>query len=356
MVFKRRPKPLLGLDISSTAVKLIELGGTREKMRVESYAAVGVPPESVVDKQVVDPEAVGAAIRKAVRAANTRTKATCVAVGGSAVITKVVPMPAGLSEDELEQQISIEADQYIPFPLEEVGMDFEVLGPTESDDGVEVLIAACRNDTIENRVAAVELAGLECKVVDIESHALENACQLISEQLQSSGEGKTVAFIDIGATTTTLNIMHDRNIIYTRDQAFGGKQLTEEIMRHYGLSYDEAGKAKRIGGLPDTYAEEVLQPFVADTIQQINRALQFFFSSHSQVDRIDQIILAGGCASIAGIDQAVEEELEVATRIADPFSNMKIAARAKPKMLKLDSPALMTACGLALRSFDYAAH
>ncbi|MDY6942593.1 MAG: pilus assembly protein PilM [Pseudomonadota bacterium] len=352
-VFRKKIKPLIGLDISSTAVKLIELGGDKDKMQVVSYAAIGLPPESVVDKQIVDPEGVGEAIKRAVKKAGTRTREAVIAVGGSSVITKVVPMPAGLSDDEMEQQIMIEADQYIPFPLEEVGLDFEVLGPSETEEGsVNVLIAACRNETIENRVASVDLGGLKCKIVDIESNALESACHLISAELTLEDSDSAIAFIDVGATTTTLNIMHRDSIIYTRDQSIGGKQLTEEIMAHYGLSYEEAGKAKRIGGLPDGYSDEVLKPFIEDVIQQINRGLQFFFSSNNRVEHISQIVLAGGCASIPGIDQAVEEELEVATRIANPFGGMAIQSRANPKMLKLDAPALMTACGLALRSFD----
>ncbi|HBG29368.1 pilus assembly protein PilM [Candidatus Macondimonas diazotrophica] len=353
MLFKHRIKPLLGVDISSTAVKLLELGGSRQQPQVVSYAAVGLPPDSVIDKQVTDPEAVGQAIRKAVKQSGTRTREAVVAVGGATVISKVITMPADLSEHDLEQQIRLEADQYVPYPLEEVGLDFEVLGAsTEEDHAVDVLLAACRNDIIDSRVAALHLSGLICKVVDIESNALENACLLIAEQMQLQNPDQGVAVIDIGATTTTLNIMHGGSIIYSRDQAFGGKLLTEEIMAHYGLSYEEAGKAKRRGGLPETYGEEVLKPFMQDVSNQIDRALQFFFSSNNRIDKIGQIVLAGGCASIPGLDQTVEEQMEVATRIANPFANMKILPRARPKQLKLDAPALMTACGLAMRSFD----
>lgn len=353
MLFKSRTKPLLGIDISSTAVKLIELGGQRQQLQVTSYAAVGLPADSVVDKQVVDPEAVGQAIRKAVKQSGTRTRDVVVAVGGATVISKVISMPADLSDRELEQQIRLEADQYIPYPLEEVGMDFEVIGPSATeDDSVDVFLAACRTDAIDNRVAAIHLGGLTCKIVDIESNALENACQLIAEQIHLKNADQGIAVVDIGATTTTLNIMQAGNILYSRDQAFGGKQLTEEIMAHYGLSYEEAGKAKRRGGLPESYGEEVLRPFIQDITNQIDRALQFFFSSSSRIEKIGQIILAGGCAGIPGIDQAVEEQLEVATRIANPFASMKIMPRARPKQLKLDAPALMTACGLAMRSFD----
>ena len=352
-MFKKKAKPIIGLDISSTAVKLLELGGSRNKIRVDSYAAVGLPAEAVVDKLVVDAEAVGEAIQRAIKMAGTRTKQAAVAVGGASVITKIIQLPAGLNENEMEEQVQLEADQYIPFPLEEVGMDFEVLGPTQDDEGsVDVLLAACRSDNIENRVAAVELAGLQCKIVDIEAYALENAAELILGDAVSGPDSQSVALIDIGATTTTLNILQNHKVIYTRDQAFGGRQLTDEIMRHYGLSFEEAGKAKRLGGLPENYGQEVLEPFIEDAIQQINRALQFFFSSHSQIDVVDQIILAGGTAAIEGIDAAVQRELEIPTTIADPFANMTIPARSKPKAVRADAPALMTACGLAMRGFD----
>ncbi|HYW92514.1 MAG TPA: pilus assembly protein PilM [Gammaproteobacteria bacterium] len=353
MLFRRRHRPLIGLDISSTAVKLVELSGNREKMRVDAYAAVGLPPNCVVEKQVAEPEAVGDAIRRAVKLAGTRNKQAVAAVGGASVITKVITMPAGLKDQEMEEQIRVEADQHIPYPLEDVGLDFEVLGPTEDEESmVNVLLAACRADDIESRVAAIELGGLECKIMDIDAFALENACHLLTHQMINEGRDQTVAVIDIGATTTTMNVLHDGKIVYTRDQAFGGKQLTEDIMNHYGLSFEEAGKAKKQGGLPDNYESEILKPFTQDTIQQINRALQFFFSSNSDIDRVDQILVAGGCANIEGLERAVQDELEIPAEIAAPFAAMSIAARAKPRQLRADGPALMAACGLSMRSFD----
>lgn len=353
MLFGSRKRPMLGLDISSTAVKLLELSGTRDKMRAESYAAVGLPQDCVVDKHINDPDAVGEAIRRAVKLAGTRNKNAVAAVGGSSVITKTITMPGGLTDDEMEEQIQAEADQYIPYPLEEVGMDFEVLGPSSTEEGmVDVLLAACRSDDIESRVAAIELGGLSCHVVDIDSFALENACELLTSQMDNYGQERTIAMIDIGATATTMNILHDNKIVYTRDQAFGGKQLTEDIMSHYGLSYEEAGKAKKHGGLPDNYQEEVLQPFVNDTVQQINRGLQFFFSSNSDFNAVDQILLAGGCANVEGLIEAAQDHLDIPVQTADPFVNIDIAPRAKPKQLKADAPAMMTACGLAMRSFD----
>ena len=351
-IFKPRKPPLVGLDISSTAVKLLELSRSGDRYRVESYAVEPLPPNSVVEKSVTDAEAVGEAVRRAVKRSGSRARHAAVAVAGSSVITKIIPMPASLSDADMEAQIELEADQYIPYPLEEVYKDFEILGPSANNpDTVDVLLAASRSENVDMRRAAVEAGGLDTRVVDIEAYALENAFALLSSQLEDEGIEKTVAVVDIGATMTTLNVLHDLKIIYTRDQVFGGKQLTEEIMRRYGLSYEEAGMAKRQGGLPDNYVPEVLEPFKEAMAQQVNRSLQFFFSS-SQYNSIDQIVLAGGSASIPGVDSLIQEQLGIDTLIANPFANMSLASRIKTQSLSNDAPALMIACGLALRSFD----
>ena len=350
--FRRKKPPILGLDISSTAVKLLELGRSSGRYRVESYAVEPLPANSVVEKNITDVEAVGTAIRKAVKRSGTRARHAAVAVAGSAVITKVITMPANLADDEMEAQIEIEADQYIPFPLEEVSLDFEVLGPSEkNDDMVDVLLAASRSENVDIRVEAVEAGGLIPKIVDVEAYAMENAFSLINEQIPGHEDYHTVAVVDIGATMTTLSVLHDGRIIYTREQVFGGKQLTEEIMRRFGLSYEEAGMAKRQGGLPDNYLTEVLEPFKEAMAQQVSRSLQFFFSS-SQYNTVDHIVLAGGSASIPGVDELIAERLNTPTSVANPFADMSLAPRVKPQVLSNDAPALLIACGLALRSFD----
>ncbi len=351
-LFKPKAPSVLGLDISSTAVKLLELGKSGERLRVESYSVEPLPPNSVIEKNISDVEAVGEAVKRAVKRSGSRLKHAAVAVAGSAVITKMISMPASLSEDELEQQIQLEADQYIPYPLEEVNLDFEVLGPSENDpERVDVLLAASRSENVDVRVAALEFAGLKARVVDVEAYAMENACTLLAPNLQDHGIDQTIAVIDVGATMTTLNVMHDMKTIYTREQVFGGKQLTEEIQRRYGLSYEEAGMAKRQGGLPDNYLPEVLEPFKEAMVQQVSRSLQFFFSS-SQYTSVDHIILAGGSAMINGIDEMIANKLGVYTSVANPFANMLIASRVKAQSLTNDAPALMIACGLAMRSFD----
>ncbi len=351
-LFKRTTPPLIGLDISSTAVKMLELSRSGSRYRVESYAVEPLPPNSVVEKNITDVDAVGEAVRRAIKRSGTRCRHAAVAIAGSSTITKVIPMPAGLSDDDMESQIELEADQYIPYPLEEVNLDFEVIGPSEKNpDTVDVLLAACRSENVDLRNAAVETGGLKTQIMDVESFVSENAFALLADQLPDQGVGKTVAVIDVGATMTTLNVMHDLKSIYTRDTVFGGKQLTEEIMRRYGLSYEEAGMAKRQGGLPENYLTDVLEPFKEAMTQQASRSLQFFYSS-SPHSKVDHIVLAGGSASIPGMDEMIQEKLGVDTSIANPFASMSLSARVKPQTLSNDAPALLIACGLALRSFD----
>jgi type IV pilus assembly protein PilM len=272
-------------------------------------------------------------------------------VAGSSVITKVIPMQSDLDDDDMESAIELEAVNYVPYPIEEVNLDFEVLGPTPgTSETVQVLLAASRAENVEVRASALELGGLIPRVMDVEAFAVENAFALMAEQLSAARDG-LVALIDIGATMTTLNVIRKGRSIYNRENVFGGKQLTDEVMRRYSLSYEEAGLAKRQGGLPESYEVEVLEPFKEATSQQVSRLLQFFYAG-SEFNRVDQIVLAGGCASIPGIAQMVEEQLGVPTVIANPLANMTLGPRVQAHALAQDAPALMIACGLALRSFD----
>jgi type IV pilus assembly protein PilM len=344
----------LGLDISSTTVKLLELSCSDGHYKVESMAIEPLPDDAVSEKSIQDPEAVGEAIQKAVKKSGSKVKNAAVAVAGSAVITKVITMPANLADkdSELESQIEIEADQYIPYPLEEINLDFEVIGPSEDNpETIDVLLAASRSENIEMRTTALELGGLKPKIVDVEAYAIENASSLIAAQIDEDEDNHIIAIVDIGATMTSLNVIEEGNLIYTREQSFGGKQLTEEIMRRYGLSYEEAGRLKKAGGLPDNYIPEVLEPFKETIAQQVGRFLQFFYTA-GQHSSVSLIALAGGCASIPGIDELIESQLETRTMIANPFAKMSLSSKVNPQMLSNDAPSLMIACGLAMRSFD----
>ena len=351
-LFNKKANTLLGIDISSTSVKLLELSRSGSRYKVEAYAVEPLPSNAVVEKNIAEIDGVGNVLSRVLAKARTGARSAAVAVAGSAVITQSIEMDASLSEDELENQLKIEADQYIPYPLEEVAFDFEVQGPSARNAGrVEVLVAACRKENVEVRQDVLEKAGLSAKVVDVEAYALERAYSLLAPQLSKGGADLTVAIVDIGATMTTLSVLHNGRTIYTREQLFGGRQLTEEIQRRYGLSIEEAGLAKKQGGLPDDYQSEVLQPFKEAVVQQVSRSLQFFFAA-GQYSDVDYILLAGGTASIPDLDRLIQQKIGTPTLVANPFADMALSGKVNAAALASDAPALMIACGLAMRSFD----
>ena len=353
MLFGPKYRPLLGLDITTSSVKLIELSLSGGQYRVESYAAEPTPHNAINEKAIVDAEAVGEAIRRAVKRSGAKSKEAAIAISGDAAITKVIQMPKSLGENELEGQVELQADQYIPFPMGEVSYDFQKIGPSEKDpDMMDVLLVATRTENVEQRQNAVQAAGLTAKLVDVEAFALENACKLLTHQMPDGGIDRTIAVIDFGASSTTFSVLKDLKVIYTRDFAFGGQQLTEEIMRTYGLSMEEAGRAKKEGGLPSNYQPEVLDPFIDDMTQQVSRSLQFYLASGSGREQPEKILVCGGCANIVGVDDVIASRVGIPAERGDPLGQMKISSKAKAQAVKKDATALLTACGLALRSFD----
>lgn len=345
--------PLIGVDISTSSIKMVELGDAGKGLRrIERYTIEPLAKDAVADGNIVNLEAVAEAIKHAWRRMGTRTKNVALALPAAAVITKKIIVPAGLNETELELQVESEANQYIPFALDEVNLDFQVLGPAPNNpEEFEVLIAASRKEKVDDRVAAVESAGLKALVLDVESFATQTAYELIAPQLPESGRDQMIAIVDIGSTMIHVNVLLNNQSVYTREQTFGGNTLTQEIQRRYSLSAEEAEIAKRNGGLPENYGQEVLQPFLDALALEVARALQFFFSS-TQFNRVDHILLAGGCAMIPGVDEAVAQRAQVRTSIANPFANMAISSHIKPRQLAQDAPILLIACGLAMRRFD----
>lgn len=351
--FEVRNPPLIGVDISSSAVKMVELSEAgKSGYRVERYTIEQLPKDSVVDGNISNLEAVSEGIKRGWRNMGTRIKNVALALPTAAVITKKIVLPGGQREEDLEQQVAAEANQYIPFAIDEVNLDFQVLGPApNSPDEVEVLIAASRKEKVEDRVAAAEAAGLKAVVMDVDSFATETAFELIEPQLPNSGRDQVVAIVDIGNAIMNINVLHNNQSVYTREQPFGGNQLTQEIQRRFNLSAEEAEKAKRNGSLPDNYQTDVLQPFMDTLALEVARALQFFFTS-TQFGQAHHILLAGGCAIIPGLDDVVASRTQVNTMIANPFANMALSSKVRPRELSTDAPALMVACGLAMRRFD----
>lgn len=345
-----KSRHLIGLDVSATAVKIVELSKQGSQYALKSYGIEPLEPGWVVDKAIVNIEEVGEAIARLVRRSNISTKDAATAVSGSAVITKIIDMDKDLNTTERETQIRLDAEQYIPYPLSEVNLDFEVLGPSSVGENlVRVLLAASRSENVDQRVEALSIGGLTTKVMDIESHAIERAFALMAQTLPNSPE--LVALVDIGNTQTTLHIAKDGEFIYSREQSFGGHALTEEIQGRYGLSYEEALIAKRESSLPEGYIEEILNPFLENAVQQISRSLQFYYSS-SQYNSVDHVVLCGGTAALPGLATMVQQRVNQQVSIANPFESMSVGGRIDDYQLALDAPGLMAACGLALRSFD----
>jgi type IV pilus assembly protein PilM len=351
--FNESAPPLIGVDISTSAVKMVELSSTgRDSYRLEAYSIAAIPKDAIVDGNISGLEQVSDAVKLAWKLLGSREKRAALALPAAAVITKKVMMSADLREEDMEVQVEAEANQYIPFPLEEVNIDFQIIGAAaNSPDEVEVLIAAARKEKIEDRVAAAEDAGLKVIVMDVDTYATEAAYTLVANQIPNKGKDQTIMIIDIGAAMMHINVLHDNVSIYVREQAFGGTQLTQEIQRRFGLSAEEAEIAKRKGGLPESYENEVLQPFMQSLSTEVARALQFFTSS-TQYNRVDHLVLAGGCAAIPAIDTLVQDRTQVNTIVANPFQSMSLATKVKQQQAAIDAPALLIACGLAMRGVN----
>ena len=344
-LFKAKMPPLIGTDISSSAIKMVEIAESGRGMyRVERYAIEPMPKDSVVEGNINNLDAVSDTLKRCHKRLGSSIKGLALALPNAAVISKKILVPAGQTEEDLELQVETEANQYIPFALDEVNLDFQVLGPApNSADDVEVLIAASRKEKIIDRVAVAESAGLKAMVMDVDVFAAQTAFELIESQFPDNGKDPNLAI--------AVNVLRNDQSIYMREQPFGGNQLTQEIQNKFGLSPEEAEAAKRAGGLPDNYESDVLQPFLDMMGLEVARALQFFFTS-TQHSQINHIVLSGGCGAIPGADEAVGKRVQVSTIVGNPFINMTLASRIRAKALTQDAPSLMVACGLAMRRFD----
>ena len=352
-LFGKANSPLVGLDISTSGVKLVELSQVgKNELRLERFASEPLPRGAVVDGNIENIEQVSEAVRRVWKKSGTKAKHVALGMPPASVITKKIILPGGLLEEELEIQVETEASQYIPFALDEVSLDFDVCGPAQnSPEDVEVLLAATRKEKVEDRVAVAEAAGLKPLVMDIESYAARAAVDRLVAQLPGGGQGQIVALLQIGSQVTHISVLLDGQAIYEREQPFGGGQLTQDIVRAYGLSQDEAEAKKKSGDLPDGYERELLEPFLESAAMEVTRAVQFFFTS-TPYTRIDQIFLAGGCAAITGLVDVVADRTKISTSVVSPFKGMQLASSIREKQLRTEAPAYLVACGLAMRRFD----
>ena len=351
--FKTKAPTLIGVDVASTSIKLVELSEAgKGTFRLERYTIEPLPKDTVQDGNIANLDQVSDALKRAWKRLGSRNRNIAMALPAAMVITKKIIVPSGQKEEELELTVEAEANQYIPFALDEVNLDFQILGPAPNNpDEVEILIAASRKEKVEDRVAIAEAAGLKPRVMDVESYATQEAFRLITPSLPANGRDQNIAFVDIGAHITHFYVLRNGQFLFSRDQAFGGNQLTHDIQRAFNLSPEEAESAKKNQGLPENYDADVLQPFMETLALEITRALQFFFTS-TAYNQVDQIVLAGGCALLPGLDELVAKRAGVASVIANPFASMQVSDRIRPRHLAQDAPMLIIAAGLAMRSFE----
>ena len=350
--FKRQQPALLGIDISSSSVKLVELSrDATGKLVLDRCAIEPLERGWIIDGNVENFEEVADAVKRVVKKSGTRTKQVALALPASAVITKKIILPGGMTDLDLEEQVQTEANQYIPFSLDEVSLDFCVVGPSANSTGdIEVLIAASRKEKVQDRQGLAEAAGLKPIILDVESYASRLATARLIESFPNRGVNAMVALFEVGASTTSMQVLKNDDVLYERDQAFGGAQLTQLIVRQYGFSAEEAETKKRNGDLPEDYETGVLRPFVDSLAQEIGRALQFFFTSTPH-HKVDYVMLAGGSSSLPGLTEAVTQQTSFACLLANPFEGMDVGGGIREKKMRREASSYRTSCGLALRRF-----
>ena len=352
-LFSQQLAPMLGLDVSASSVKLVELGQDKSgNLILECCAIVPLERGWINDGNIEKFDEVAEALRRLIKKSGTKTKNVAMALPPSAVITKKIVLPGGMTDHDLEMQVESEANQYIPFPLDEVSLDFCILGPSANTTGdVDVLIAASRREKVQDLQGLAEAAGLKPVIVDVKSYASRLAASRLIASMPDHSVERIVALFEVGSLTTSMQVIRNDEVLYDRDQAFGGAQLTQLIVRQYGFSPEEAETKKCSGDLPEDYRSTVLQPFIESLVQEIGRALQFFFTSTTH-NKVDLVMLAGGSASLPGLTAMVTKQSGFACMVANPFEGMRIAERVGQKKMLLEAPSYLTACGLALRRFS----
>lgn len=375
MRFFTPSKGLIGVDITSTAVKLLELrscstsGQTKsgqqqrspnERYQLDSHAVQPLRENAVVERRIRDINEVVTALKRAVEQANPATRKAAVAIPASATISKTLRFPAALSEDEIEERIAAESDRYIPFPFSDVAFDFQRLdvqglaikdgvSDAPDEDQQEVILVACRQQDVRQLTDIVERAELEPVAVDLTTLAMERA--LAGQYKRSVGEhgiADCVGLVNIGASMSALHVVRGGRVVYSRETLFGGRQLTETICEYYRMRVEEAEFAKIHGGLAHDYQAKVLAPFIATLVQQVRRLLQLYYAVGGQYD-VQQIILAGGSSVIPGLALRIADESGIPVTIANPFQQVRINKRLNMEALSKDAPAMLTASGLAMR-------
>ncbi len=342
----------MGLDVSASSVKLVELERNKAgHYKVERCALEPLERGWINDGTIEKLDEVTDATRRLISKSGTKTRHVVMALPAAAVISKKIVLPEGLSERELEVQVEAEANQYIPFPLDEVSLDFYVMGPSATSAGdVDVAIAASRKDKVEDRQALAEACGLSLEVLDVDSYAARLAASHVIDRLPGGSRDTIVALFEIGAVNTSMQVLRNDDVLYEREQVFGGSQLTQMLVKGYGFTQEEAENKKRSGELPADFSQKVLPGFVETTAGEIERALRFFFTSTPN-NKVDYILLAGGTANVPSLTEKVTEHTSFPCQVVNPFVGMDIGKAVREREMMRSAPSYLTACGLAMRRY-----
>ena len=358
-LFSRTGEPLIGIDISASGIKLIELAGSRGGYELKSMAIVPLPRDAIVENTVIDSMAVSQGLLDAIEIARPSTRKAAIAVSGNAVIIKTVTMPTA-TEFELEAQIEFEADQHVPYDIDDVYLDFEILGEVpDSPDEMEVVLAACKREVVDDYQLVLSEAGIEAKCVDCAVFALENALETTQVSSKGLSEGDepiddeaaaAVALVNIGANLVNINIMINGQMTFVRDQFYGGQNLTEEIQKEHGISYQAAEdmKTERFSEI----SPEALERFYVGLTSELVRSLDFYAANHAE-HPVQKLLLTGGSALIPDIANELEQRLGIESEVINPFVNINASSKKfDMDYLNRIGPSMMVPIGLALRGFD----
>ena len=348
--FEGKKQPILGIDISSSSVKIVSLSKKENEYNLDGYSIKPIPTGSIVDGNIAEIESLGAVITDALNECESDLKQAACCITNSKIITKNINLPASIPETELEGQVQTEMTKHIPYALEEINLDFQ-LNRQINEDTNEFTVIATKSENIDSLIAVLESAGLIAKIIDVEIYAIENALNFISSIDENFSIDRVLGVIDIGISATKLSVLENGKLTYTREQTFGGKQLLNELQRSLGLSLKDSREFLRNGEALDEGRQSIKENFMNSAAQEIERALQLFYSSENAT-RIDNIVLAGGFSSMEGIVQKITAGSETQAFVISPFSGIGIGNRIEKSRLKNDQPALLTAMGLAIRGFE----
>jgi len=348
-----KSKSILGLDIGSSSVKVVECTAKSKGIELHNVGIAPLPPEAIVQGAFLNSSAIVDAIREAIDSAGIRTTNVATAVAGHSVIVKKISLPA-MSREELEESIRWEAEQYIPFDINEVNLDFQILDSSDSDGQMEVLLVAAKKDLIDDYVHVITDAGLNPAIIDVAAFAVENAFELNYD----TNPDEVVALVNIGSQVVNINIVAGGVPAFTRDINTGGNVYTEEIQKALSISWEEAERLK-IGGTSEEESQEVVPQevehamrAVTDTVLgEISRSLDFFAATAAE-SRINRVFLSGGGSKVSGLDTAFQGKTNLPVERFDPLAKVIPSSRFDAEYLEEVGPSLGVSVGLALRRVD----